>query len=205
MRIYKALLGFTFAVCLMLTAPMAWADSDTGVESVRMIADVSQLEKGGSFLIGIEFKLLPHWHLYWSNPGEFGVAPEFEFEIPEGFSMGSLRWPTPMKFKQRKDILGYGYEETVMLSVPIQSNPADTLGRNPQFTAQVRWLACNLDRCVPGKQKVSHTISVRNDRILAYTQEFEAHARSLPLDDPSRDELVTITKQGTLKAGGAPA
>ena len=35
------------------------------------------------------------WHSYWKNPGDTGIPTEIDWQMPEGFHVGELRWPTP--------------------------------------------------------------------------------------------------------------
>ena len=70
----------------------------------------SQSVAPGSDVEGIiKFKLMPEWHTYWKNPGDSGLAPSFDWELPHGIKLKALEWPTPSLIKQGDSSI-YGYE-----------------------------------------------------------------------------------------------
>lgn len=112
--------------------------------------------------VGVVFDLAPGWHLYWRNPGETGVAPEFEVSA-DGHSAGPIEWPVPTTFREADDLFTtYGYEGRVLLAVPLTpdgagspadaSRPSAERARGTESGARVRVegtvLVCRT-QCVP--------------------------------------------------------
>src|SRR5689334_12521666 len=63
-----------------------------------LLADVSAVRPGATFNVGVLLEIAPGWHVYWTNPGDSGLATEVKFQFPEGFKVGDLRYPTPSRF-----------------------------------------------------------------------------------------------------------
>jgi len=125
-----------------------------GEESVRarLVADSASLVSGKEIQLGVFLEMDPGWHVYWRNPGDAGLATEVEFDLPDGFVTGSLRWPTPISFTQPGDLAAYGYENEVLLAIPVRVPDGDIGGRVP-VAASVSWLACK-DVCVVGSAEL---------------------------------------------------
>ncbi len=121
-----------------------------------LIADVEQLTPGEPFHLGVHLKMEKGWHVYWKNPGDAGLATKVEFEAPEGFEVGPLRWPEPITFTQPGDVTGYGYEDEVLLIAEVTSKAGAKL-KEAEFHTKVSWLACK-DKCIPGSAELSLTI-----------------------------------------------
>ena len=114
--------------------------------------------------VGVLFDLAPGWHLYWRNPGETGLAPSLELEVPR-HRVGELAWPAPQTFREADGLFTtYGYEERVLLAAPIdllESGPATDVIR-----AVASVLVCRT-QCVPA----SFTLSTPVDPGLSEEQQ----------------------------------
>ncbi len=148
-----------------LLAGVAVADQqDQGKSHVSadLLADVDKIQPGRSFTIGVHLQMDDGWHTYWKNPGDAGLATKVTFELPEGFSVSPLRWPTPKTFTQPGDVVGYGYAEKVLLTAEVTA-PAEIDTEKVEIRAHVDWLGCK-DKCVPGSAKLSKTLAVGQSR-----------------------------------------
>ena len=117
----------------------------------RLLADVTSVQVGRDFTLGVLLKQDPGWHTYWAWPGDAGQATEVEWQTPPGFDVAPLQWPGPHRY-QEEDLTVFGYADEVMLLAPVQT-PAvlpDTL----RFTAEVNWLVCR-EICIPGGATLS--------------------------------------------------
>ena len=116
----------------------------------ELLADVSAVQPGKPFWLGVRLSIDPGWHVYWKNPGDAGLPTRVTFTLPDGFAAGLLQFPTPRRFVQPGNIVAFGYEDSVMLLskiTPPPNLPGDFQGR---FQAAVSWLVCS-DICIPGK------------------------------------------------------
>ncbi len=69
--------------------------------------------------VGLQLTHQPGWHTYWKNAGDSGLATEFAWTLPKGISAGEIAWPVPRKIPIGT-LANYGYENTVLLPVPLQ-------------------------------------------------------------------------------------
>jgi len=140
---------------LIVTAKaVAAPPSGNDLVKARLVADVKSVKAGQPFTLGVLLEIEPGWHVYWKNPGESGMATGVTFKVPEGFKVGELNFPIPRQFGNSGDVIGYGYEDEVLLTAMV--TPPNNLGpeKGQPFTADVSWLVCE-KMCLPGKASVS--------------------------------------------------
>ena len=106
--------------------------------------------------LAIEQSIYPKWHTYWLNPGDSGLATSVEWDLPAGYSVSELEWPTPKKIPYG-ELTNYGYEDTATLlqnlSVP------GNVGTDPiTLHGKVNVLVCH-DICIPETHDVSITLN----------------------------------------------
>lgn len=169
------------ALVLSLAVPVSAAEERV---NARLVADVEAVQPGQPFHLGVAFELGEDWHVYWHNPGEAGLATEVQFEAPEGFAVGDLRWPRPIEFKSPGDIVSYGYEKQVLLAAEVRPPGDLPEGKNVEFTAEVSWLACDENVCVPGDARVSLALPVRSGAGSANRDLFEEWREESPPQAP---------------------
>ena len=75
---------FAAIVLLCATIGSALAEPPDDLVKVKLLADVTSVEPGKPFTIGVNFKMSPGWHIYWINPGDSGMATQVEFSLPAG-------------------------------------------------------------------------------------------------------------------------
>ena len=97
------------------------------------------LVTAAAFLVGdaevaVQLSIKPGWHVYWENPGDFGLATEVSGLHP-------LTFPVPKRFVAAGGMITYGYEDQVSVFGTLM---------NPSAQLEVNWLACKESTCVPG-------------------------------------------------------
>ena len=143
-RIVFLLVCFSGAVMNgLLAAPQL-----VGPATVELIAEVDEVVPGETFHLAMNFKLEPHWHIYWKNPGASGLPVEVEWDLPDGFTAGEIQWPAPERFEQG-GLMSYGFEDAVTLIVPVRAPEELESGRSLTIKAEAFWLICK-ELCLPG-------------------------------------------------------
>lgn len=170
-------------VLVLLGAGFASADEPPQVRA-RLVADTDRLEPGGTVHIGVLFEMAPGWHIYWSNPGDSGLATAVDLALPDGFEAAGLRWPTPIRFEQPGHLTGYGYEGTTLLAAEVALPREPTVG-DLKVDADVSWLACR-EVCVLGSASL-----VDSWPLPVADAAFDRWRRELPGDDPPFEVSVT--------------
>jgi thiol:disulfide interchange protein DsbD len=155
-----------------------------------LVCDAVSVEPGASFTLGVLLEPEPGWHVYWRHPGAAGLATEVVFELPEGFEIGELRWPIPVEFEQPGGIVGYGYEEPVILAAEI-TVPQGHHGTIP-VALEASWLACR-DVCVLGSARVGADLPLSAERLHASSSAFDGWEASLPLREGPVPFGVSVT------------
>jgi thiol:disulfide interchange protein DsbD len=118
----------------------------------------TQRVRPGSEIEGlIQFYLDPGWHLYWKNPGDTGIAPTFDWQLPEGIRIKDIKWPVPLRL-ERAGTVFYGYEKTPPWVVTIAFDDHLAEGIYP-ITLSAFWLACD-GSCVPASQQFEFSFAI---------------------------------------------
>lgn len=125
----------------------------------ELVADVAAVRPGQTFDVALRLELAPHWHVYWKNPGDTGLAPKVEWELPEGVKVGELEFAAPEKIITPPDFVSYGYDGEVFflarVTVAKSVEPSQTIALN----AKASWLACE-NMCIPGNANLALKLPV---------------------------------------------
>lgn len=144
-----------------------------------LLADTTAVEPGKPFRVAVHFKIEPKWHIYWIYPGDSGQPPEVKWKLPEGFIVGDLEWPVPHRFDLPGGIVNYGYDGEVALLATI-TPPAKISGKSVAISAEISWLVCDPDLCLPGAGTASLSVPVGKSITTAHPDEFEKWTALLP-------------------------
>ena len=137
------------ALAAALPAPLAalsgpWATNPQ--TKVRLLSSDRVAAERGELRLGIEFRVIPEWHVYWKNSGDAGFPPIIKLLPAPGLSGGALLYPAPHRFDLRGGLVAFGYEHEVVYPVlaHLDGAPPGTL----HLAADVDYLTCQID-CVP--------------------------------------------------------
>jgi len=119
-----------------------------GIE-VELVAEVTSVQPGVPFRVGLRLAPEPGWKTYWRNPGGAGLSTRLDWTLPAKVAAGPLQWPAPEAF-DALGMLSLGYAGEVLL--PTRLTPVEELlpGGVVTLRAQANWLACS-DVCIPGR------------------------------------------------------
>jgi thiol:disulfide interchange protein DsbD len=113
---------------------------------VEMIPATTSVEAGGTLTLALRLTADEHWHTYWKNPGDSGLATQIDWTLPEGFEAGPIQWPAPARIDVGP-LANYGYDGEVLLLTDIRV-PDNAPGLVP-IRAKASWLVCE-EICIPG-------------------------------------------------------
>ena len=152
-----------FAIAASLLLPLAAAhaaSNQAATDQVRaeLIASVDAIQPGEQILVGVHQRIIPHWHTYWRNPGDSGLATTIAWDLPKGAVAGDIQWPTPTRIKLGP-ITNYGYENEVTLLTPIKAPDDAKAGDAFPIHAKVNWLVCQ-EICIPQEVELSLQLPV---------------------------------------------
>lgn len=171
---------------LLLTVPStSLADDSARTEQVRLtlLAERAAAVPGKTLWLGLRFELMPHWHVYWRNPGDSGEAPRVEWQLPDGWQAGDIHWPTPQRIPVGP-LVNYGYEDSVTLLVPVAVPPDQPVGAPVAIAADVSWLVCR-EECIPQDARLLVSLpSMQADSGPAANPSFDAVRAQWPVASP---------------------
>jgi thiol:disulfide interchange protein DsbD len=151
---------FILAIALLC---LGWVPAVAGAKdqpaTAELIADVSAVQPGTSFHVGVRFAIQPGWHVYWMNPGDAGLPTTVQFHGPAGYKIEPLGDPTPTRFDQPGHIVGYGYTDSLLLIATVDVPRDAKVGSTVELTASAKWLVCQ-EVCLPGKAALSLKLPV---------------------------------------------
>ena len=127
-----------------------------GAVRASLVSDRAVVTAGETFTLGVVFEMDEGWHTYWRNPGDSGAPPRVSLTLPEGWEwggMGSVEWPVPQRHELPGRIVDYVYEGRVALLMPVRVGDGAKGGEVGEIRAEVEWLECDADRCVPGSAR----------------------------------------------------
>jgi len=142
-----ALLLLFFFFAPVLTPAYGAAVVSTEHATVTLLSEQPQAAPGQTLWLGLRFELIPHWHVYWRNPGASGTAPVIRWTLPGGWTAGGIHWPVPKRIRFGP-LTNYGYEDTATLLVPVQVPTGPLATGRLTITADAEWLVCR-EACIP--------------------------------------------------------
>lgn len=146
----RALLSVVAAWVVALDVTMSSAATRVSTE---LISDSAAISPGATIRVGVLFKIPPHSHIYWSNPGESGLPTEIQWTHPPGFTVENSLWPMPVALVDSvlKETT-FAYEREVLISGILRAPATLTSGTPVTLGAKLSWLVClENSECVPEK------------------------------------------------------
>lgn len=150
MTTVKLVLFMACAVCLSWSmAHGAPVRSDNS--TVDLVAEVQSIAPGEKFAIAFLLRPDPGWHIYWINAGDAGKPASLKWDLPDGFEVDELTFPSP-NFVPFGPLMSYGYDEETLLIANVSAPTVfdDTI----RLAANANWLICDDNVCIPERAKV---------------------------------------------------
>jgi thiol:disulfide interchange protein len=141
------------------------------------------VEPGKPVWVGLQLAHQPEWHTYWKNSGDSGLPTQLTWTLPAGVTAGDIAWPLPKKIPIG-NLANYGYEDTVLLPVPLTISPEfkpSLLAGELEVKLKADWLVCRKE-CVPEEGEFTLKIPVRSTTALngpAFDASLKAQPRPL--------------------------
>ena len=141
-----------------LTGPIHQA----GPLEMALVLPTSGVVPDSTTWIGWWIKREENWHTYWEHPGNVGLTPTLEWELPDGITISNLQYPFPKRV-QMAGVKAYGHHgETLYISqLHIPNLP---LGTKLKLRAKARWMACS-NVCLPQFSELSLALIVQDESL----------------------------------------
>ncbi len=147
---------------LLVAAPLGAAPVRTENAQAELVADVASAAPGQPFHVALKLTPREHWHTYWRNPGDSGLATSLEWTLPAGFAASDIDWPAP-KALPFGPLTNYGYDAEHWLLVTV-TPPADAPMGDVTLKARADWLVCE-DICIPEGADLELTLPLAKEAV----------------------------------------
>ena len=148
-------LAGALALCAEARGADALADSNV---TVTLIAEHATVTPGQPAQLGLHLRHAPHWHTYWINPGDSGLATTLTWTLPPGFRARDIEWPLPRRFDVG-GLYNFGYDGDVVLPVTVDVPAVAVPGSKAHAVVEAKWLVCR-EACIPGKASLALDLPV---------------------------------------------
>ena len=132
--------------------------------------------------LAVTFEIEAGWHIYWTNPGDSGLATRVRFTPVDGADFSSVAYPLPERFVAPGDIATFGYGHRTALFASVSGVAA---GDRVQATAS--WLVCK-ESCIKQKAELELTLGESVD---TSHEEFRARIPA-PLEGDAAPALRSV-------------
>jgi len=143
------LLALVFVATVAASSP--WEENPHS--AVRLITPYEVAPRDGEVWLGLHFRLIPHWHVYWKNSGDAGYPPAIDLSATPEIGEAELLYPAPARYELPGDLVSFGYEEEVVY--PIRGRIAAAGKETVAISLALDYLVCEVE-CVP----YSYTLTV---------------------------------------------
>lgn len=179
----------------------------TGAQA-SLALDVLALKPGSTATLAIVFDLAPKWHIYWDGINDTGQPPKIVAKkLPEGVTLGEIRWPAPKRHVEPGDIVDHVYETRVVLLVPVTLAKNAKVGEKLTIELSLEWMEC-ANVCRAGTATLQATLAVAQEtKLLPEAKMIVAAEALVPKAPGPKDDVTAVLANGVLKlaAKGAEA
>jgi suppressor for copper-sensitivity B len=157
--------------------PGASASLRTEQSEARLLAATDALGPDGRVQLGLQFRLQPHWKVYWRSPGAAGYAPRLDWSGSRNLESAAMHWPAPQRFS----VLGLetlGYTDEVVFPLELRAKSA---AEPLAILLRVDYLICE-EICIPYSATLDLTILPGETRTTAFAPLIERARAAVPGD-----------------------
>ncbi|MDM0091164.1 MULTISPECIES: thioredoxin family protein [unclassified Variovorax] len=163
---------------------------------------------GATVWLGLQIAHQPEWHTYWKNAGDSGLPTELQWTLPAGLAAGDIAWPVPKKIAIGT-LANYGYENTVLLPVPLTVAPGFTPAAGLTGAAGVdvklkaSWLVCRKE-CIPEEGEFALRLPAQGSTAL-HKADFDAAFAAQPAPLAPKGAIEVVDQTLRVQLDGLPA
>jgi thiol:disulfide interchange protein len=143
-----------------------------------LVAESATPAPGKTVMLAVAMQPEPGWHGYWSNPGEAGFEPRFDWTLPKGATTGPVAFPVPQPLVIG-GLMNYVFEGPHALLVPLAVPQGFAVGTKLPVALKLDYLACTDQICVPQRAELSTVLTVADGTPDARAR-FDGWRTSLP-------------------------
>ena len=132
--------------------------ADESVPAKPVKFGIQTFKSGNDEFIALNFENFPHWHTYWKNPGDAGLAVKNVFTVDsKEVKFDEMEWPAPRRFIEPGNLWAYGYEGEYSFFYKLKKADFNKLN-GKTIELKSTWLVCK-HICVPGQMITTFKLS----------------------------------------------
>ena len=173
---------------LLLVVCATQAEAARNHIRAELLAETGEPAPGQTTTLALAMTPDPEWHGYWKNPGDAGMETRVKWTLPDGVTAGPLQYPVPDRMLLA-GLMNYVYESAyahlIRLEVPAGLKPGTAM----PIRAEVDWLACTKEICVPEKATLALDLIVGDGSVQpAERTRFDQFRAAMPqpMSQPAR-------------------
>jgi len=148
-RAALAAVGWAAWAAPLVAGAGPWAENEQA--RVRLVSRWATAAPGDDAGLGLEFRLAPGWHVYWSNPGDAGYPPKLTLAAGP-VAAAEILYPAPHRFDLPGGLVSFGYGDEVIY--PLAARLASDAVSPAAIAGEIDYLVC-AEQCIPYRQPVS--------------------------------------------------
>ena len=152
--------------------------------SISLVPQFTRISRQGfsqqsQFSVGVQFHVQDGWHIYWKEPGRFGLPTTLSLEVNgKPYSVQSELWPAPSVKLHEDGEASFEYARSFSVILgPVGGEEID--GDSVELSVKGKWLACSNEVCVPKKGEASYSIGL-GEELGPPNPQFTELSRALP-------------------------
>ncbi len=148
-----------------------------------LVPSVTAIAPGATVDVGLRFRIVDGWHIYWQNPGDAGQAPRMTWQLPQGFKVDPLQFPVPRVYTDAGGITSNVLEDSPVLVISVTAPDRLAVGQRVTLAGEVKVLVCK-ETCLQERHTVSLELPVvasAGEMAPANEDVFKAARRALPV------------------------
>jgi len=137
------------------------AENNIEIPEIPVSIGASIYQEADAQYLALHFKNEPHWHTYWTNPGDAGLTIKVQFSKGEQqITVSEMERPVPRRFIESGNMWAYGHEAEYSLFYDLTRIDKSELESG--LTLKANWLVCR-HICIPGN--ISFDLKIKNQAL----------------------------------------
>ncbi|NJC32540.1 thiol:disulfide interchange protein [Sphingomonas jejuensis] len=165
---------------MALVPAMPLAAQNTPNIRAELVAESMSPRAGAPVSLAFVMTPASGWHGYWKNPGDAGIETSVRWTLPPGVTAGPLGYQVPERLLLA-GLMQYVYEGAYAHPLDLQVPAGLAPGTRLPIRADLDWLECTREVCVPAKASLSIDLTVGDGQVDASDRaRFDAIRARLP-------------------------
>jgi thiol:disulfide interchange protein DsbD len=114
--------------------------------TITLKSSTESIQPKSEFWLFLDWKLNPNWYIYAQDPGDGGLPPTFNFDLPHGITVEETRWSKP-KDLSKQGLIIYGYTDSCKTFIRLKASADYKPSVFDTIKISLKWGICN-DQCI---------------------------------------------------------